>query len=216
MQPTNTAPDENNPPTNDPSAKDWFNAIEPTVPIEAVMPSKKPHRKALLLTIIVVIGLLVAVTAAYVVAQPRQLACLETSDYSDLTGTTQSDPIMSTVNFYTRTVRFSENSSSQLLPSAQAETTAFIRKLATFYKQHSRASIVITLVSNYTDTQMNPIATARINTLRQDLVSAGIPNSAIVTQKPLHVQSEADSPVTDDGQVFLTVSSSQGCRVTSL
>lgn len=161
-------------------------------------------------TILVVFGVIVVVgVLLYMligrITQPSK--CLDGKDYYDLVG--QYAPLLVPgENFYTYAIAFEEGSPSYT-PNQDPTAEQVAETLASFRKDHPDKSIVVTIGSiNNKELVGDTLANERQQAIQEELITAGIPDSAIRMTTPKLTNTEPDTQ--DIATISLT--SSKDCK----
>lgn len=194
-------------PTVDPSTEQWFDSIqEPSPP-----PKKSP--KLLLVGIagaIVLLAIITGIVSAFFMANvPR---CLNAADYKTLTGTDTNDVSTPPDEFYSSNIAFKDGSTDYDPATDSAQSgEEFIQKIADFYAANkATTSILISLRSNYFSKDASSIAAAQINTVKTDLLKAGLPESALSVSSPVYIEPEGE--VTHPTETIIAINSASSCK----
>lgn len=176
----------NSPPTND-KLPTWFSndagATNSSISVGASPTSmqhtpKRPHVLLFILAGAVII--LVAVIAFVVLGSPT--SCFTAQDYTELHAGSRVDGAFDPkTNFYSTSFLFQPTTVAYEESSASYQT-AEIQRIATFYKNHHEKPMMFNLTVMYDatgDEAMTTLAYSRIDKLKGDLASAGIPQSLI-------------------------------------
>lgn len=206
------------PPVQTPSASDWFNTIpdQPSqIPPSAEPPKPKRNRRRIVAISVALFFLLSSISAAVVIrnitlAQP----CLTNDDYAIITGATPKDNI-SPQAFYAASLEYKLGTSDFSTDSADSNQ-ALIKKIGAFYDERSaERSIIITISSDYGDSDSKQLASKRIDSLEDALIRAGVEPSAIVKRTPTNfttsgdLNEEFDRPVAS--VAYLGIASTDNC-----
>lgn len=194
-----------------PSPKDWFNSV-PSPQISSPLDPEPNKSKRYIVLAVVLASFVIAGVLAYLFVSymmPRAKACLNNADFATLSGSSTTDKVDAKSGLYTFVSQFSDKN------AVDGNTTDYISTLADLYAKRSKdASIIITLSSNYTvaNGDSKALADKRVSFLADQLVSAGIPASAIRTV-------DSSSRAENDGEdapstriASITVSSDAKCR----
>jgi hypothetical protein len=174
----------NTPPTN---SSDWFKPSDPFVASTPV--KRRAPRKLLvggaLLVVALVFGLFLTTMLT------RSNVCLDTTDYKDLTGVPASN-LNPKLDFYTYAIEFNGTSTTYFNDGSPSSQT-IIKTVGDFYKSHSKKSIVVTIDSLNSTATTQATATERLQTLKKDLLAAGVGESSIKANTPAFIESESDA-----------------------
>lgn len=194
-------------PTVDLSTEQWFDSIQQPLP----SPKKSP--KLLLLGIMgVVILLAIIVGVVLAVFMTNSVRCLNVADYKTLTGTDAVEVSTPPDEFYSTSIAFKDSSTDY---DTNADSTQngkeFIQKIADFYATNkATTSILISLRSNYFSKDASIIAAAQINTVKADLLKAGLPESSLSVSSPLYI--EPEDAITHPTETIIAISSASSCK----
>jgi len=192
----------------DTNATTWFNELDVPTPTP---PKKSRKLLIILLGVIATVGLLGAIIALISSANQRT-TCLTADDFKTLTGTTLSDDISSSTNFYTSAVAFqsdSTNYDNSINDGAQGEK--LLQKIAQLYKNQRKTSIEITIAGSYFKKGAVDPAQKRIDVVLSSLVALGISIDNIQTTPPTYTEPEDLDIVTQEGATTLSIVSNQAC-----
>lgn len=190
------------------SANAWFDEVAPPAP-----PSPPRHSwKKVLLVIsgaLITIGGIGSILVA--VQSEQRTTCLTLEDYRTLTGTTLTEEISPTSNFYTNSVSFVTKSTSyDDMTDNGIRGKQLVQKIASFYDSHEQTSVIITLTGNYYATELAELAQQRVDAIITTLTSSGVPVSAIQAPQPTYAQPEESIPQ-DGVTTTISMTSAAGC-----
>lgn len=154
-----------------------------------------------LAVVCITIGIIYAITH-------KSPACLTKADYADLVGSRADDSLDPKDNFYTFTVRFTNNSTNYS-PDNTAESTT-IKQAVDFYASHHNKSIVFEINGMYPRKGTIDMQTQRVQKVQGDLLQAGIPEYAIVANTPIAFDPDIDEGETE-GLTTVTIISANKC-----
>lgn len=176
----------NTPPTND-QLPTWFSndvgatnssVSAGTSPTSIQHTPKRP--RILWFSLAGVAILLVAIISFVALGNPT--SCFTTQDYAELHADSSADGVFNPkTNFYATSFLF-QPATLVYEESSASNQTAEIQRIATFYKNHHEKPMVISLTVMYDatgDEAMTALAYSRVDKLKGDLISAGIPQSLI-------------------------------------
>ncbi|HEY1085147.1 MAG TPA: hypothetical protein VGE34_00290 [Candidatus Saccharimonadales bacterium] len=195
------------------STEAWFNGIES--PPSTYKPPEKSASKSWKIIIIIVVSIVILGAGAFVLYQlagkSTAMRCLNNSDYAEFTGVKTDEPISSREIFYAESVAFAPGSAS-LDDDSASKTHEFLEKIGAFYQKHSEEiSMKITIDSDYIDLQPAQPAKDRITLLKQELVKAGVSETAIASNEPKAISIESDSPQAD-APTLISITSESTCK----
>lgn len=205
-------PNNNQPQQPNGSIPEWFNAAATPAP-QAPKPSIHTSKRIII----------IAATAAVIIASVGVIAfllsansssCLTSTDYKDLTGVSLASAPSPTDSFYTEYVLFNDGTSKYDDSSDDgAHGGGLINKIASFYKDHPKKSIIITVSASYFAAAGESLANERVTAVQSSLVAAGIPSGAIVVQGASLIEPEdAIEGDESNGETTIAITSDPTCR----
>ncbi len=202
-------------PSDNPSAQDWFNSIpSPNPPVSPEPFQKPPSKKRWVIFAAVGIVLLVTAIGIGTYSLLSTKKCLSSTDYKVFYNSQPADQSALKHNFYTTSLQFKNGTTTYVDPnSAQNE----LKRIIDFYNSRSSsASIIITIVSDYTSNDTEQTASKRIDVLKSALLKGGIPEQQLSIEQPAFIDTSdelsEDSPLLASSTSYLTISSDKNCR----
>ncbi len=152
--------------------------------------SKRPSKMTRHLLPVLVIALVTGLGwfAYAFITQPKP--CLTINDYPQLTGKDLVGDLSAKDNFHTYTVNFKPGSTNYD-DSIDQTGDQIIDQISNFYQTHSDKSIILTLESSYLKDDEFALTKDRLVKIRDQLVAAGLPADAVVTDSS-HTELEAE------------------------
>lgn len=204
-------PNRNTSPSTQPTDSNvasWFQSVDaPVTNQPAPQPGKKHTRIIIVASAII---LILVIGTILFVSFNHSKACLTTKDYTALTGSTvDSSSISPSTNFYTTVVNFIADKTTYDDTDKQGDT--IVKNVAQFYNDHSSSSIIITIKGTYTALNALDITQERMDTIKDSLVSQGVPASAITTSIPGYIIPEEDASG-DPSSVLISITSAETCN----
>ncbi len=211
---------QNNEPSDQQPAKDWFNSVNQP-PAATSQPREPDHqRRIVVIGILIALILLVIGTVVLALIAPNisrtTAQCLTAKEYQAFNATAITDQQQSPKDsFYSTAINYAKDGASPITPT-QDEIDTLMRKIGVFYEQYSvDASIVITLSGNYGAGGSIDTANSRLATLKQSLMQNGINEASIVTQKPIQLVDDGelspDAPELQFDKAYLSITSAANC-----
>lgn len=198
----------------DQSTKAWFDNINaPIASPPPVSPKKKPRSKLLIISCAILVFAL-AIPAAYLYTQSTSAKmCLNAQNYKELLDIESESAIDAETNFYTATVEF-DSGSSEYNELTEKDTKKLIESIGSLYKNHhEKTSIKLSISANYIYENATASATERIQKIKAALVTAGVDESTITTEKPILIPPESEYESTyDDLPARISITSEEGCK----
>lgn len=198
-------PTPNQAPFIDNSTENWFDSIQTPTP----EPPGKSRKK-----LFIIGGLLLVLFAAGLVAalfMNQSSPCLDKNDYKTLTSNDAEDSISPTGDFYTEYALFKTSTNEYDNSSDSGEHgEKLIQKIADFYKTVSKKSVVITIRGNYFVTDAKDRAEQHLNTVKSDLINAGVSEKVISTDAVTYIEPEEPGDV--DSETIIAITSATTCK----
>ena len=179
----------------------WLDSYAPPPP-----KPKKPIGK--IIVIVSLIILLSIVVLIVMMAMNRPKPCLTGTDFTDLTGTTVSDTLDPTYNFYSTDIVFPDNSADYA--AASGSDTVDIYKIIDFYKSHQNKSLIISVSTFYPKSAGEVLAKERINTIRGIFAQANVPPESLKLFAPVPYNPEPDG-ASSNGTTTISITSASSC-----
>lgn len=195
--------------STDANGNAWFDELE----VPSPTPPKKSRKPLVILLGIIVFLPLITVAVILMVSANQRTACLTSDDYKTLTGTTLTESISPTTNFYANAIAFQRGSISYDTTSdANVQGEQLLQKIAQLYKSQRTTSIQITVSSDYFAKDAAELAQKRIAAVQTSLINMGIASSDIQIIAPSYSElEEADSAPQDNVTTTLSIVSYQTC-----
>lgn len=140
--------------------------------------------RLIMVTLLAVVTLL-GVGAFFLLRSPKEQVtardmCLNTEDYSDLTGSITEDELIAQDNFYTLVVNFEPDTTSY----SDSTTKETVASIGEFYTSHQGKSMHLAIDSNYANVSEQSVANKRVERIVSDLNKSGIPEDIVQKGNP--------------------------------
>jgi|GEM_PF-2085649 len=185
----------------------WFAGTKSTA-----TPPPKRKRVPVLVIIIATITLLGISAVIGLLMFTKESTCLNLADYREITGTTLTDDLSPTDNFYTDYVLFKDQSADYDNSNEGGQRgDHLVQRVADFYKNHPTKPMVITISGVYFGPETELLTNQRIATVESSLVRAGVPGGIVVVAAASYISPENDGSG-DTGEITIAITSDQSCK----